>query len=132
MRSPLATNYRYYQHNQFTTSIVDSKVHYALNDGETPFTASLPHLGHIYVLYDYDAAAGIDLSGATEYGMFIKGSDGDFRMLGSLGRSTVINTYTQPIEHNRYYSFTFNGGTYYDPYDVTITNVQKNKNSFTI
>jgi len=133
LRSPLATNYRYYQHSQFNITKVNGKWHYELKAGESPIAApytAQEEVGDIYVLYDFDATAGIDLSGETAYGMFINGGDAKgYRMLGirTNDNNNGVGVYTQPFQGERCYSWYVKGSTNNDPYNVSFQNLWSSK-----
>lgn len=69
IKSPLASNFRFYTLDQYTVS--GNK--YTLNEDATPLTVYPPvTVSDIYVEYDYDATtADLDLSGSTDYNLFI-------------------------------------------------------------
>jgi len=134
-RSPLAKNYKYYKRGQFTSTVVDGKAVYTLKSGEAANDfASLNKLeevqpGDVFVTYEYDATAGIDLSGATSYGMFINGNDAKgYRMLGirTNDNNKGVGVYTQPFQGEKCYSWYVKGSTNNDPYNVTFQNLWSN------
>lgn len=129
-KSPLAKEYKYYPPSQMNYD--SSTGVFSAKEGATPLSENSDvNSDVIFVTYEYNAEAGVDLSGATSYGMFINGADEKgYRMLGFSPRyqsRTNLPVYTQPLEPRKHYSWYLNGGAYNDPYDVTFKNEYSNR-----
>ena len=129
-KSPLAKEYKYYPPSQMNYD--SSTGVFSAKEGATPLSENSDvNSDIIFVTYEYNAEAGVDLSGATSYGMFINGADEKgYRMLGFSPRyqsRTNLPVYTQPLEPRKHYSWYLNGGAYNDPYDVTFKNEYSNR-----
>ena len=119
LRSPLATNYRYYLNYDFSTKTFSN-----------PITTLPNNHCRVYVDYDVASKAPLDINGGTNYVIGLaatsKQVDGKTRYISCT--ASPLKAWGQNVEDirdNKQYLWQFTGG---DPYDVVVRSVNNSNN----